>query len=143
MADIAEHKGIVTEVTDDLVRVKIESVSACAACHAKGLCSMSDKTDKIIDVKRSQLQNEYHVGDEVTVVASSGKGLLAVVFAYIIPAIVAIAAIAICIALGANELISSLAAIGLIAVYYFVLYLFRSKLNKAFVFSINEEDSGF
>ena len=104
---------------------------------------MSDKTDKIIDVKRSQLQNEYHVGDEVTVVASSGKGLLAVVFAYIIPAIVAIAAIAICIALGANELISSLAAIGLIAVYYFVLYLFRSKLNKAFVFSINEEDSGF
>ena len=67
MADIAEHKGIVTEVTDDLVRVKIESVSACAACHAKGLCSMSDKTDKIIDVKRSQLKNEYHAGKEVMV----------------------------------------------------------------------------
>ena len=123
MADTAEHKGIVTEVTDDIV-------SACAACHAKTMCSLSDKTDKFIDVKRSKLHKEYHVGDEVKVSASSGKGLLAVVFGYVIPAIVAIAAIAICITLGANELISSLAAIALIAVYYFVLYLFRSKLNK-------------
>lgn len=138
MADIAEHKGIVTEVTDDIVRVKIESMSACAACHAKTMCSLSDKTDKIIDVKRSQLKNEYHVGDEVTVSASSGKGLLAVVFGYVIPAIVAIAAIAICMALGANELVSSLVAIALVAVYYFVLYLFRSKLNKTFVFGIKE-----
>lgn len=138
MADIAEHKGIVTEVTDDLVRVKIESVSACAACHAKGLCSMSDKTDKIIDVKGSQLKNEYHVGDEVTVVASSGKGLLAVVFAYIIPAIVAVAAIAVMLSVGANEPMASLVAIALVAVYYFVLYLLRDKLNKKFVFSIEE-----
>lgn len=138
MADIAEHKGIVTEVTDDLVRVKIESVSACAACHAKGLCSMSDKTDKIIDVKRSQLKNEYHVGDEVTVVASSGKGLLAVVFAYIIPALVAVAAIAVMLSVDANELMASVVAIALVAVYYFVLYLLRDKLNKKFVFSIEE-----
>ena len=138
MADIAEHKGIVTEVTDELVRVKIESVSACAACHAKGLCSMSDKTDKIIDVKRSQLQKEYRVGDEVTVVASSGKGLLAVVFAYIIPALVAVAAVAVMLSAGANELVSSAVAIALVAVYYFVLYLFRSKLNKKFTFSIEE-----
>ncbi|MBR5028550.1 MAG: SoxR reducing system RseC family protein [Bacteroidales bacterium] len=138
MADIAEHKGIVAEVTDDLVRVKIESVSACAACHAKGLCSMSDKTDKIIDVKRSQLKNEYHVGDEVTVVASSGKGLLAVVFAYIIPAIVAVAAIAVMLSVGANELMASVVAIALVAVYYFVLYLLRDKLNKKFVFTIEE-----
>ena len=138
MADIAEHKGIVTEVTDDIVRVKIESISACAACHAKTMCSLSDKTDKFIDVKRSKLHKEYHVGDEVTVSASSGKGLLAVVLGYVIPAIVAIAAIAICMALGANELVSSLVAIALVAVYYFVLYLFRSKLNKTFVFGIKE-----
>lgn len=138
MADTAEHKGIVTEITDDIVRVKIESMSACAACHAKSMCSLSDKTDKFIDVKRSKLHKEYHVGDEVTVSASSGKGLLAVVLGYVIPAIVAVAAIAICIALGANELISSLAAIALVAVYYFVLYLFRSKLNKTFVFGIVE-----
>lgn len=138
MADIAEHKGIVIEVTDDNVMVRIESVSACAACHAKGLCSMSDKTDKIIEVKRSTLKREHQVGDEVTVVASSGKGLLAVVFAYITPALVAVAAIAVMLSVGANELVSSLVAIALVAVYYFVLYLFRSKLNRTFVFGIKE-----
>lgn len=138
MADIAEHKGIIIEVTDDTVMVRIESVSACAACHAKGLCSMSDKTDKIIEVKRSTLKREHQVGDEVTVVASSGKGLLAVVFAYITPALVAVAAIAVMLSVGANELVSSLVAIALVAVYYFVLYLFRSKLNRTFVFGIKE-----
>ncbi|MBQ6725491.1 MAG: SoxR reducing system RseC family protein [Bacteroidales bacterium] len=138
MADIAEHKGIVIEVTDDTVMVRIESVSACAACHAKGLCSMSDKTDKIIEVKRSTLKREHQVGDEVTVVASSGKGLLAVVFAYITPALVAVAAIAVMLSVGANELVSSLVAIALVAVYYFVLYLFRSKLNRTFAFGIKE-----
>lgn len=138
MADIAEHKGIVIEVTDDTVMVRIESVSACAACHAKGLCSMSDKTDKIIEVKRSTLKREHQVGDEVTLVASSGKGLLAVVFAYITPALVAVAAIAVMLSVGANELVSSLVAIALVAVYYFVLYLFRSKLNRTFVFGIKE-----
>ncbi len=138
MADIAEHKGIVIEVTDDTVMVRIESVSACAACHAKGLCSMSDKTDKIIEVKRSTLKREHQVGDEVTVVASSGKGLLAVVFAYITPALVAVAAIAVMLSVGANELVSSLVAIALVTVYYFVLFLFRSKLNRTFVFGIKE-----
>lgn len=138
MADTAEHKGIVTEVTDDIVRVKIESMSACAACHAKTMCSLSDKTDKIIEVKRSSLKREHQVGDEVTVVASSGKGLLAVVFAYITPALVAVAAIAVMLSVGANELVSSLVAIALVAVYYFVLYLLRDKLNKKFVFSIEE-----
>ena len=138
MSDTAEHKGIVTEVTDDIVRVKIESLSACASCHAKTMCSLSDKTDKFIDVGRSKLRNEYQVGDEVTVSASSGKGLLAVVLGYVIPAIVAIVAIIVCISLGFSELISSITAICLIAVYYFALYLFRSKLNNKFVFSIVE-----
>ena len=138
MSDTAEHKGIVTEVTDDIVRVKIESLSACASCHAKTMCSLSDKTDKFIDVRRSKLRNEYQVGDEVTVSASSGKGLLAVVLGYVIPAIVAIVAIIVCIFLGFSELISSITAICLIAVYYFALYLFRSKLNNKFVFSIVE-----
>ena len=138
MSDTAEHKGIVTEVTDDIVRVKIESLSACASCHAKTMCSLSDKTDKFIDVGRSKLRNEYQVGDEVTVSASSGKGLLAVVLGYVIPAIVAIVAIIVCISLGFSELIASITAICLIAVYYFALYLFRSKLNNKFVFSIVE-----
>ena len=138
MADTAEHKGIVTEVTDDIVRVKIESVSACATCHAKGMCSLSDKTDKFIDVKRTRLRSEHSVGDEVTVTASKGKGLLAVVLAYVVPAVVAVVAIAICLALGSNELVASIAALAFVAVYYFGLHLFRDRLNKTFVFGIEE-----
>ena len=60
------------------------------------------------------------------------------VFAYIIPAMVAVAAIAVMLSVGANELVSSLVALATVAVYYFVLYLLRDKLNKKFVFSIEE-----
>ena len=136
MAEIAEHKGVITNITDQTVSVTIEQVSACGSCHARTLCSMSDKADKIIDVERSKIKTEPHLGDEVTVVASSGKGLLAVVLAYIIPAIIAIAAIAIALSLGCNELVASITALTAVALHYFVLYQFRDKLNKKFVFSI-------
>ncbi len=138
MADIAEHKGIITKITDETVSVTIEQVSACGSCHARTLCSMSDKTDKIIDVERTRIKTEPHLGDEVTVVASADKGLLAVVLAYIVPAIIAVAAVAIALSIGSNELVASIVALALVAAYYGVLYLMRQKLNKKFVFTIKD-----
>ncbi len=138
MADIAEHKGIITKISDQTVSVTIEQVSACGSCHARTLCSMSDKTDKIIDVERTRIKTKPHLGDEVTVVASADKGLLAVVLAYILPAIIVVAAVAIALSLGSNELVASIVALAAVALHYTALYLLRDKLNKKFVFSIKD-----
>ena len=49
MSKIATHKGKGVQLNGVNVSVMIESQSACAACHAKGMCTLSDKEDKIID----------------------------------------------------------------------------------------------
>lgn len=38
-----EHEGIIDHIDGDTAHVKIDSVSACASCHAKGVCSAADQ----------------------------------------------------------------------------------------------------
>ena len=40
--NVIKHSGVVSRVTPDSVEVEIVSKSACAACHAKGVCGASD-----------------------------------------------------------------------------------------------------
>ena len=40
------HRGRIVSVTPEETVVQIVSESACAACHAKGLCSLGDATVK-------------------------------------------------------------------------------------------------
>ncbi len=44
------HPGIIEEVSKDKVFVKILSMSACSACHAKGMCSVAEVAEKIVEV---------------------------------------------------------------------------------------------
>jgi positive regulator of sigma E activity len=45
-----DHEGIVEAISGDVARVKIDAQSACAACHAKGVCTAADKEEKIMEV---------------------------------------------------------------------------------------------
>ena len=83
MSERITHDGIVTKVEPGVVTVKIQSTSACGSCHAKGLCQMSEKTDKDVVVKTRKSQ-EYRVGETVDVFLTSGMGLKAVLYAYVL-----------------------------------------------------------
>ena len=48
--DSISHDGIIVEITPDFTTVEILSSSACASCHAKGLCGMSEEEKKLIMV---------------------------------------------------------------------------------------------
>ncbi len=41
-----EHDGIVIKVADTYIIVAIQNQSACAACHSKGACGLSEVTQK-------------------------------------------------------------------------------------------------
>ena len=60
------HPGKIVEITPDFTTVEITVSSACASCHAKGLCGMSEEEDKIIMVPTDPYTIRA-VGDEVTV----------------------------------------------------------------------------
>ena len=136
MSKIVTHKGKVIHLEGLDVRVMIESMSACAACHAKGMCTLSDKEDKIIDIKVSaERAAKLNVGDEVMVAVSQQRGMQAVLLAYILPAIVVILSLILLLKL-LPEPLAILSALAVLGGYYYVLYLFRNKLDAKFVMSI-------
>lgn len=136
MSKTVSHKGVVVAVDGRRLKVQIESVSACAACHAKGMCTLSDKEEKLIDIE-SPAAVDKKVGDVVTVVVTQQRGMQAVVLAYILPAIVVILSF-----VGLLNIVSEPVAIILsllsLAVYYILLYLFRNRISSKFVMTLAE-----
>ena len=129
------HSGKILEINPDFTTVQIIVSSACAACHAKSMCGMSEDEEKVIMVPTDPYAG-HQVGDEVQVMTKMTMGLKAVYISYVIPlAVLMILILSLSPVIG-NELMLGLVAIAGVAVYYFFIWLFRDKLSNEFVFYI-------
>ena len=131
------HRGKITEITPEFTTVDIISESACSSCHARSLCSLSESKTKSISVPTRGWDN-FEVGDEVDVVLKATMGFKAVWLAYVVPLFVLLAALLALLQLGCSELLSGLVAIGLVGVYYLIIFLFRKKLQNEYIFNIKK-----
>ena len=122
-------------MTPDFTTVEISVSSACASCHAKSLCGMSESEDKVIMLPTDPYAT-YNVGDEVMVCTKMSMGLKAAWISYVIPLALLMALILILTSVGVGEAMSALSAIAGVGLYYFMIWLFREKLSKEFVFYI-------
>lgn len=129
------HKGKIIEITPEFTTVEIVAESACAACHAKGLCGVSESVSKAIQVPTRGWEN-HTVGEDVMVVLKASMGHKAVWLAYVLPLVVLMAVLLGLIALDASELAAGLSGIAAVGVYYFCIWLLRDKLKNEYVFSI-------
>lgn len=131
-----EHKGIIDHIEGDMAHVKIDSVSACASCHAKGACSAADQEEKYLDVPLEGAL--YKRGDSVFVQVARHLGFRAVLMGYIYPFLLLMAVLIGMLAAGAAELrAGSIALLSLIP-YYILLYVFRNRISRSFTFSIKK-----
>lgn len=127
------HKGRIVAIDPDITTIEIIAESACASCHAKGLCGLGEEKVKQIQV-RTSAWHPRQVGDEVEVVLKKSMGYKAVFIAYGLPLVVLFVALMLLGALGVGELWAGLGALGAVAVCYFVLFLFRNKISKDYSF---------
>ena len=136
-----EHEVTVIAVDKDYISVEILNKSACAACHAKGVCGASEQSVKVVEVAQdiTTLACDFQVGERVNVVMSSSMGVTAIWLCYVVPLIVLMASILILSKCGVGELAVGLVSLGVVAVYYFGVYLFRNKISKIFTFSIEKQ----
>jgi sigma-E factor negative regulatory protein RseC len=132
--DCIAKSGVVDHLDDRNIYIRILSVSACAACHAKGVCTSVESTEKLITVEREQAP-EVSPGQTVNVRMNAGNGNLAVVFGYLIPFIILIVALVI-LSVFFTEGWAGLIAIITLIPYYSGLYLFRDSLKRRFRFTI-------
>ena len=129
------HTGKILEITPDFTTVQIVVSSACASCHAKSLCGMSEDEEKVIMLPTDPYAT-YNVGDEVQVYTKMSMGLKAVWISYVIPLAILMILILSLSAVIESEVLRALAAIGGVGVYYFFIWLFRERLANEFVFYI-------
>ena len=129
------HKGVIKSITPELTTVEILSTSACAECHAKGMCGMSESKVKEISVPTDPY-SVHEVGDEVQVMLKKSMGLKAVWISYVIPLFILMILILSLSSVNVHEVYAGLGAIAGVALYYLVIYLMRDRLANDFVFYI-------
>jgi sigma-E factor negative regulatory protein RseC len=127
------HQGIVEQISGYNAKVRILSQSACAACHTKGACSVSDTAEKIID---ATFTGTFKTGDLVTIVTQHQNGLKAVFWGYVLPFLLVLTVLIILQALNYPETISGLLSLAALGPYYLGLFMFKRKLQHTFKFEI-------
>lgn len=129
-----EHEGIVDQISDKAIRVKIMSMSACASCHAKGACTVADMEEKEVEVP---LAGNYKVGQRVMVTGSTAQGLQAAWWAYILPILLLLLTLFVSFSLTENEALAGLLALVVLVPYFGLIKLSEKFMKKTFQFTIN------
>ena len=135
MKNEIKHKARVIEMTPEFTTVEVLVSSACAECHAKGLCGMSEVQEKVISLPTDPYA-AYNVGDQVELCTKMSMGMKAVWLSYVIPLAVLMILILSLSVVFESEALVGLVSVGGVALYYFVIWLLRGRLNNEFVFYI-------
>lgn len=130
------HQGIIESISIDTIKVKINNVSACSACHAKGACSASDMQEKIIDAIPNG-QN-YKTGDIVTLIAKESMGFKALFLGYLLPFLLVLFTLIIGTSINLKEAIAGIISLSVLIPYYGILFLLKDKIKKSFIFEIKQ-----
>jgi sigma-E factor negative regulatory protein RseC len=128
-----QHDGTVKKVDANSVLVSITSCSACSGCHAEGMCGISGKEEKLIDVT-----GKYNVapGDTVTIMMERATGYKAVALSYLGPLILLVVSLIVLDFMSVNEAAAGLISVSLLLPYFVILYLFRKSINRNFIFKL-------
>ena len=133
-----KHCGIVDEISDRCIKVRIVQSSACASCKVASHCNASESKEKIVEIydDNSKL---FSVGDNVVVMASTKVGLFAVFLSSVIPLFLLIVTLATVLAITNNEVYAALSSIGILIPYYIILYIFKDRIRSRLSFKITHE----
>ena len=137
--NLIDHIGIVDRIEGDVAHVKINSESACSACHAKGVCGAADQEEKFLDVALSGAS--YKTGERVHVQVARRLGFKAVALGYFYPFLLLMAVLILLLFIGVSELKAGGLALLSILPYYLLLYLFRKRIESTFTFSIKKTNT--
>lgn len=138
MNNTIKHKGIIDSVCQNHVTVRIVQSSACASCKVASRCNASESKEKLVDVWVPGGKQQWNVGTKVTVCAENKVVAKAMIYSFGMPFLLMFLTLIVSLQLGAAEWLSALLALAVLLPYYFILYLFRSRLGREIVFTIEE-----
>lgn len=138
VTDMIKHTGVVEGISGNTCHIRIYQHSACSGCAAQRLCNSSESKEKIITVMLNGL--DVHVGETVNVEGTVVQGLRAVYICYLVPLALMIAFLFAGVKIG-GELAGIILSTTVLAVYFFLLYLFRNNIGRHFSFTLSKIDN--
>ncbi|HDT11789.1 MAG TPA: Fis family transcriptional regulator [bacterium] len=126
------HKGKVVNINEATVSVRIEVMSACSKCHAKGICSAADMSEKIIECISN---DSFNKGDEVMVEMATKFGFKAVVYAFFIPFLIVVGVLLLTLPLTGSETVAAFISFAALVPYYLAIYFMKDHFSKNFFFT--------
>jgi len=130
-----QHPGRVVKIEEKSVTVEIIAVSACATCHAKGMCSMSEMKEKLIQVKLPE-NRTITVGDQVILEMSQANAFKALWWAYLLPFVILMTSLVVFTNVLSSQGVAGLLSLGMLVPYYLILKFMQPYLNKSITFKI-------
>ena len=131
------HQGIVKEITNNVLFVEIERRSACASCHAKGVCGSFDKKEEVIAIPTHEPE-AYQVGEQVQVNLEKSLGAKAVVLAYFCPFLALALGLFVTYYFTRNELLSIGVSFAATTIYFLFIKKIDNKLKRHFSFVVSK-----
>jgi len=129
------HTGRIKTVGPEVTTVEIISQSACASCHAAGLCTAAEAVKKEISVPTDP-NTSYAPGEVVSVLLRKSMGMKAVVLSYVVPLFILLILVVSLSFTKIHELVIGLIGLAGIGLWYIVIYMLRGRLASEYVFYI-------
>lgn len=130
------HSGIITDIEGHLVHVSIQQSSACDSCKVAHHCNAAESKDKTIDISVHDV-SEYVVGQRVSVSTSGRVGIMAVVWAYVLPLVLMLGVMIVTLVISDDEMLSAFMSLCSLVPYYILVYLLRSRIQQQVAFQID------
>lgn len=137
MSNRIEHLGVINTIEGNCLHVAISQSSACAECKVAGHCNASESKDKIIDIITDKA-NEYGIGESVKVSTTNGVGMMATIYAYVLPLVIMMAVLFIVKAITESDGWAAMSALFSLIPYYFCVYILRNKISNKVYFEIEK-----
>lgn len=132
-------EGVVKAIDDEFITVEIVIRSACSSCHAKSICLPSENKNRL--VKAQNLHREsFRIGEVVSIYMKNSLGKKALFIGYILPIIILLSSLFGSSSFFDNELYAALTALGLVGIYYFIIWLLNRSniIDREFVFFVKK-----
>lgn len=139
MSNKIKHFGTIDSIEGNCVHVRIQQSSACSSCSIAGHCSSAESKNKIVDIYDDN-SSHYIIGEKVLLSANVGVGYIASFYAYFLPMLLMVAALASVYALTKDEAAAAVASLVILIPYGLVLWLFKKRLSRQVSFNIENEE---
>lgn len=124
-----EHQARVLSQCGNMVKVAIRRDGACSSCQAKSHCRTHSDEEMEVECYADS-GKMFSPGEQVTIVVARKMGKTALLYGYVYPLVILMVSVIVFSSVVSSQALAALLSLLSVAIYYVVLKLFGSHIEK-------------